>query len=79
LQELQKDLQFRAVAYLNVDTPVSGNFALQGSGVPSFRDIVFDATKRVYNPDLAEQAAGRYTVYDTWLKRRQDESTNLPT
>ena len=75
---MQKELQFRAVAYINVDIAVRGNYTLQARGVNSFRDVVYEATKIVDNPDDAEVAEGRPKLYDSWLSRQPDDSGNLP-
>ena len=78
-QEFQKELQSRTVAYLNVDSAVNGNFTFRGSGVSSLRDVVFEAAKLVDNPDSAEVAAGRFTVYDTWkLKLADNDNLDIP-
>ena len=78
LQELQKELNARAVAYLNVDISVSGNYSLDVAGVNSFRDIAFNAAKLVENPDPSQIEEGRKTVYDTWLARTKSENSNYP-
>ncbi|CAK8692129.1 unnamed protein product [Clavelina lepadiformis] len=79
VEEFQKELQSRTVAYLNVDSAVNGNFTFRGSGVSSLRDVVFEAAKLVDNPDSAEVAAGRSTVYDTWkLKLADNDNLDIP-
>jgi len=67
LQEFHKELNTRAVAYINVDIAVLGNHTFRGAGVYSLSDLVFEASKTVDNPDPAEIADGRKTVYDTWI------------
>uniref|UniRef100_H2Z1S5 glutamate carboxypeptidase II n=1 Tax=Ciona savignyi TaxID=51511 RepID=H2Z1S5_CIOSA len=66
VEELQKQLQARAVAYLNVDMAVRGNFSFSANGVASLSQAVFDAAKTVPNPNPSEISSGRPTVYDTW-------------
>ncbi|XP_012946196.1 putative N-acetylated-alpha-linked acidic dipeptidase [Aplysia californica] len=61
-------LRERAVAYVNVDIAVRGNDTLSAGSTPMMHDILFDAAKKVPNPNPDEIAAGRKTVYDTWLK-----------
>ncbi|XP_059147936.1 putative N-acetylated-alpha-linked acidic dipeptidase [Physella acuta] len=59
-------LRERAVAYINVDLAVQGNDTLRALATPLMLDVLFEACKQVPNPDPAEVAAGRQTVYDTW-------------
>lgn len=68
VQQNQKMLQSQAVAYLNVDIAVQGNFSLRANGIPSLFKATWDAAKVVENPDPQEVSAGRKMVYDTWLK-----------
>jgi len=67
-QENRKELQSRAVAYLNVDLAVAGNYSFYCDGVYSMSNLVFNAAKLVVNPNADELASGRRSVYDTWLK-----------
>uniref|UniRef100_H2Z0Q3 glutamate carboxypeptidase II n=1 Tax=Ciona savignyi TaxID=51511 RepID=H2Z0Q3_CIOSA len=69
VEELQKELQARAVAYLNVDIAVQGNYSLAANGVASLSQAVFDAAKTVSNPNPTEVSSGRLTLYDTWKLR----------
>lgn len=70
IQEFQKELQARAVAYINVDSAVQGNFSLRANGVHSLSNMVFEAAKLVKNPDSKEVLEGRNFVYDTWFMHR---------
>ncbi|KAF2349679.1 Transferrin receptor-like dimerization domain [Trinorchestia longiramus] len=79
VEQFSKQLQDRAVAYLNVDMAIEGNFTLRTKSAPLLYDVIYNATKQVPNPDPAEVAAGRTTVYDTWLLRRPDpDNPELP-
>ena len=49
-----------------------GNFTFSGYSVPSLHNVIYDAARKVPNPDPAEVAAGRLTVFDTWLHVRPD-------
>uniref|UniRef100_H2YB01 glutamate carboxypeptidase II n=1 Tax=Ciona savignyi TaxID=51511 RepID=H2YB01_CIOSA len=69
VEELQKELRARAVAYLNVDIAVEGNYSLAVDGVASLSQAVFDAAKSVPNPNPSEVSSGRPTLYDTWKFR----------
>ncbi|GFO49278.1 N-acetylated-alpha-linked acidic dipeptidase 2 [Plakobranchus ocellatus] len=60
-------LRERAVAYINMDTAVVGNDTLRLGAVPLMHKVAYEAAKKVENPNPAERAAGRTSVYDTWL------------
>ncbi|ELU09884.1 hypothetical protein CAPTEDRAFT_160163 [Capitella teleta] len=61
-----KILGDRAVAYLNVDIAVQGNFTLRGRAMPMLFNVMRESAKHVDNPSTTEIAKGRTTVYDTW-------------
>ncbi|KAH3853007.1 hypothetical protein DPMN_095530 [Dreissena polymorpha] len=67
VEHYTKTLGARAIAYLNLDVVVQGNFSLLARGTPMIHNSLFAATKMVPNPNSAEFAAGRKSVYDTWL------------
>ena len=47
--------------------------------MPTMHTVVREAAKLVPNPDPSEVAAGRPTVYDTWLHTSRDPlDTHLP-
>ena len=46
-QQHVKILHERAVAYLNVDVAVEGNYTLTGQGVPLLQDAIFTVAKKV--------------------------------
>ncbi|CAL1543996.1 unnamed protein product [Lymnaea stagnalis] len=74
-------LRERAVAYINVDIAVQGNNTLRVSSTPLMYNIVYEASKKVPNPNTAEIQAGRKTVYDTWLQvtpQTDHENTLVP-
>lgn len=78
-EQFGKQLQDRAVAYLNVDMSIEGNYTLRTKSAPLLYDVIFEATKLIPNPDPEEVAAGRLTMYDTWQKRRPDpDQPDLP-
>ncbi|XP_055880856.1 putative N-acetylated-alpha-linked acidic dipeptidase [Biomphalaria glabrata] len=60
-------LRERAVAYINVDIAVLGNDTLKVASTPLMHNIIYDASKKVPNPNPKEVESGRKTVYDTWL------------
>lgn len=58
------ELQRKAVAYINMDSAVSGN-AFGGSGTPSLKELVREVAREVTDPKT-----GR-SVYDVWKERVQ--------
>ncbi|KAH9509170.1 Aminopeptidase naaladl1 [Bulinus truncatus] len=60
-------LRERAIAYINIDTAVTGNDTLRVISTPLLHNVVYAASKKVSNPNPSEVQAGRPTVYDTWL------------
>ena len=46
-QEFIKNLGSRTVAYLNVDISVQGNYTFRLKSIPSIKEAVFSATKKV--------------------------------
>lgn len=67
-------LGHRAVAYLNVDIAVQGNFTLRGGALPLLKNVLYDVAKSIPNPDEEEIRAGRRNVYETWLKRSPEKN-----
>lgn len=45
---------------------IAGNFSLRALGTPLIFKSLYDATKKVPNPNRTEVNLGRTTVYDTW-------------
>lgn len=71
-EQFAKQLSDRAVAYLNVDMAIEGNYTLRTKSVPILNEAVYESAKRIPNPNPEEVAAGRETVYDTWAHRKPD-------
>lgn len=71
-EQFTKQLEDRAVAYLNVDMALEGNYTLRTKSTPLLITAVYESAKKIPNPDPKEVAAGRTSVYDTWLHRRPD-------
>lgn len=76
VEQFGRLLSDRAVAYLNVDIGVQGRHALRARALPMLKQLVFDAAKRVPNPDDDEREKGRKTVYDTWALRYSEKYPN---
>ncbi|KAH3853003.1 N-acetylated-alpha-linked acidic dipeptidase 2-like [Dreissena polymorpha] len=73
-----KSLGFRTVAYLNVDIAIDGNFTFWAEATPMIFNALTSATKKVPNPNRTEVAAGRKSVYDTWLHTFPDTGKDKP-
>jgi len=53
---------------INLETRLfSGNYSFWAKGTPLVTHALLQATKKVPNPSDTEVAAGRTTVYDTWM------------
>jgi N-acetylated-alpha-linked acidic dipeptidase len=62
VEEHRAELQKKAVAYINIDSAVSGpNFS--ASGTPSLHELVREATREVADPRTGK------TVYQAWQER----------
>ena len=57
----------------------SGNFSMRALGTPLIYKSLFEAAKRVPNPNATELAAGRTTVYDTWMSTFPSKSDKYNT
>ena len=72
-QEFAKTLGKRAVAYLNVDISVQGNYTFRAKSTPNLFSAIYEATKQVPDVPLPGHMD---TVYDTWAKRKPWSSEN---
>nr|KAG5710646.1 hypothetical protein BaRGS_035048 [Batillaria attramentaria] len=77
-EQYVKSLGARAVAYANIDIAVQGNYSLRALGTPLLYRSIFEAAKKVPNPNPDEVAANRRTVYDTWRASFPWEGQDLP-
>ncbi|KAL4238328.1 hypothetical protein ACF0H5_003039 [Mactra antiquata] len=68
IEHYTKNIGSRAIAYLNVDIAVAGNFTFRALGTPMLFKPLYSAASKVTNPNITEINAGRKTVYDTWMK-----------
>ncbi|XP_067680231.1 N-acetylated-alpha-linked acidic dipeptidase 2-like [Haliotis asinina] len=82
VEQYQTNLRERTVAYINVDISVMGNYSFLAASTPLMYRVTYEAAKKIPNPNPAEVAAGRTTVYDTWLHsfplRQNNVSMNIP-
>ena len=53
-----------------------GNYSLRSLGTPLLYSAVYDATKKIPNPD--DQDMAKKTVYDKWLASFPDTAQGLP-
>lgn len=56
----------------------AGNATLKAQATPLLHKSLFETAKKVPNPRPEEVAAGRKTVYDTWVKMIPSEVDGLP-
>uniref|UniRef100_K1QFW2 Aminopeptidase NAALADL1 n=1 Tax=Magallana gigas TaxID=29159 RepID=K1QFW2_MAGGI len=71
-----KNLGNRAVAYLNMDMAIEGNYTLRIRATPMMQSVVYDATKKVLNPDNTDTQFK--TVYDKWLHAFPNSDKSQP-
>lgn len=55
--------------YINTDSAIVGHYSLFATAVPSLKNLIYDVTKSIANPDHLEVEEGRTTIYDTWKRR----------
>ncbi|XP_066428520.1 putative N-acetylated-alpha-linked acidic dipeptidase [Eleutherodactylus coqui] len=79
VEEMGKVLGPRTVAYINVDLALAGNSTLRALATPILHKLLFEAAKKIENPNPDEVRAGRKSVYDTWLKNQpSSHDPNIP-
>ncbi|XP_041468026.1 N-acetylated-alpha-linked acidic dipeptidase 2-like [Lytechinus variegatus] len=71
VEEYQKVLGERAVAYINTDVAVGGNWTFRVKSTPLLQEALYDAAKKVPDGETRER-----TTYDVWLERLPDSSGN---
>ncbi|KAK3752319.1 hypothetical protein QZH41_010340, partial [Actinostola sp. cb2023] len=65
VEENSKVLSERAIAYVNLDIAVQGNFVLRARASPLFKQVTHKWAKKVKDPTLTDGTS----MYDTWLKK----------
>ena len=50
-----------------------GNYSLRGNAVPLLRSVFVESSKKIPNPNPAEVASGRTTLFDTWVEKFPDK------
>ncbi|XP_060583171.1 N-acetylated-alpha-linked acidic dipeptidase 2-like, partial [Ruditapes philippinarum] len=82
IEENSNVLDFRSVAYINMDIAVTGNYSIRGLGSPPVFSAMYRAAQKVPNPNTSDTE--HPTVYDTWKARRtlnnpeDGSSLNIP-
>lgn len=81
IEENSKTLDFRTIAYINMDIAVTGNYSIRGLGSPPVFTAMYRAAQRVPDPNVTETK--NTSVYDVWLARKPLQSvtrnnTNIP-
>lgn len=66
VEENARILQDRAVAYLNMDVAVSGNFSINVDANPLLQDVAVSLTKEVCDPTISHTCR---SMYDVMLER----------
>ncbi|XP_034970833.2 N-acetylated-alpha-linked acidic dipeptidase 2 [Zootoca vivipara] len=75
-EENAKILQARAVAYINSDSSIEGNYTLRVDCTPLLNRLVYNLTKEIASPD---DGYGSKTLYESWLEKDpSSESKTLP-
>jgi len=63
----------RAVAYINLDIAVCGDYVLRARTSPLFKQVTYKWARQVKNPQHLE---ANDTMYDIWLKRTPSDINN---
>ncbi|XP_015680366.1 N-acetylated-alpha-linked acidic dipeptidase 2 [Protobothrops mucrosquamatus] len=72
-EENSKLLQARAVAYINTDSSIEGNYTLRVDCTPLLNQLVYNLTKEVPSPD--EGYEGK-SLYESWLEKDPSSENN---
>ena len=73
VEENAKVLQDRAVAYLNMDVAVNGNFSFNVDATPLLQDFAVSLTKQVCDPTVSHTCR---SMFDVMLERDVTKHTN---
>lgn len=71
VEENRQTLSERAVAYINLDIAVCGNFVLRARLSPLFKDVTYKWASKVKDPSVQD---GSKTMYDSWLEKTPSPS-----
>lgn len=70
VEQNSKTLTERAIAYINLDIAVQGNFVLRARASPLFKEITHKWAKKIKDPMSTNE---KTTMYDTWLTKTPSE------
>ncbi|XP_019385897.1 PREDICTED: N-acetylated-alpha-linked acidic dipeptidase 2-like isoform X3 [Crocodylus porosus] len=65
-EENVKVLQERAVAYINSDSSIEGNYTLRADCTPLLYQLVYNLTKEISSPDEGYESK---SLYESWLEK----------
>uniref|UniRef100_A0A663LKA3 Glutamate carboxypeptidase 2 n=1 Tax=Athene cunicularia TaxID=194338 RepID=A0A663LKA3_ATHCN len=65
-EENARILQERAVAYINTDSSIEGNYTLRVDCTPLLYKLVYNLTKEILSPDEGYE---NKSLYDSWLEK----------
>ena len=75
VEQQSKIIRERAVAYINVDAVVRGNYSLTAKGSPLLKQLMFQESKAVQDPrDESKKYEKPWTLYQRWIEKRSDGS-----
>ncbi|XP_007439861.1 N-acetylated-alpha-linked acidic dipeptidase 2-like, partial [Python bivittatus] len=72
-EENSKILQTRAVAYINTDSSIEGNYTLRVDCTPLLNQLVYNLTKEISSPD---EGYGGKSLYESWLEKDPSHENN---
>ncbi|KAH0625213.1 hypothetical protein JD844_033484 [Phrynosoma platyrhinos] len=74
--ENAKILQARAVAYINTDSSIEGNYTLRVDCTPLLNQLVYNLTKEISSPDKGYEGK---SLYQSWIEKDPSpENKHLP-
>ncbi|XP_041879956.1 N-acetylated-alpha-linked acidic dipeptidase 2-like isoform X2 [Corvus kubaryi] len=72
-EENVKVLQERAVAYINTDSSIEGNYTLRVDCTPLLNKLVYNLTKEILSPDEGYE---NKSLYESWLEKDPTTENN---
>ncbi|NXV00431.1 NALD2 dipeptidase, partial [Cettia cetti] len=72
-EENAKVLQERAVAYINTDSSIEGNYTLRVDCTPLLYKLVYNLTKEILSPDEGYE---NKSLYESWLEKDPASENN---
>lgn len=74
VEEYEKIISLRAVAYLNVDVATLGNYSIKVKSQALLKEVILNSLKAVQNPDESEMSKGHISLYETYASRFTDKN-----